>query len=161
MKKPSKNQCLPFFAADNSFLKYAAQKADLNIQTEEERIIYRSWKNDRKSLRQNQQYAARSHENGSESDRRHNEIEKDEIIYMSITELAMRLGVSEATILRFCRKIDYRGFQDFKLSLSQEAGGGNTSDESDYMKNIVYDMTDAITETYKALDENNVPPWRN
>ncbi len=33
-----------FFAADNSFLKYAAQKADLNIQTEEERIIYRSWK---------------------------------------------------------------------------------------------------------------------
>ena len=80
-------------------------------------------------------------------------LKKDEIIYMSITELAMRLGVSEATILRFCRKIDYRGFQDFKLSLSQEAGGGNTSDESDYMKNIVYDMTDAITETYKALDE--------
>ena len=43
-------------------------------------------------------------------------LKKDEIIYMSITELAMRLGVSEATILRFCRKIDYRGFQDFKLS---------------------------------------------
>ena len=79
-------------------------------------------------------------------------LKKDEIIYMSITELAMRLGVSEATILRFCRKIDYRGFQDFKLSLSQETGGGNAADESDYMKNIVYDMTDAIMETYKALD---------
>ena len=79
-------------------------------------------------------------------------LKKDEIIYMSITELAMRLGVSEATILRFCRKIDYRGFQDFKLSLSQETGGGNAADESDYMKNIAYDMTDAIIETYKALD---------
>ena len=37
------NACC-FSAADNSFLKYAAEKACLDIQTEEERIIYRSWK---------------------------------------------------------------------------------------------------------------------
>ena len=70
-------------------------------------------------------------------------IEKEDIIYMSITELASLLGVAEATFLRFCRKLDYRGFQDFKLNLSQELGSE---------KRIADDMTDAIFETYKQLD---------
>lgn len=35
-------------------------------------------------------------------------IEKEDIIYMSITELASLLGVAEATFLRFCRKLDYK-----------------------------------------------------
>lgn len=47
-------------------------------------------------------------------------IDFNEIIYMSITELAMRLEVAEATILRFCKKLDYKGFQDFKLALSKD-----------------------------------------
>lgn len=49
-------------------------------------------------------------------------IPREELIYMSISELAMQLDVAEATLLRFCRKLDYRGFQDFKLSISQELG---------------------------------------
>jgi len=35
----------------------------------------------------------------------------------SITELASRIGVSEATVSRFSKSIGYRGYQDLKLSI--------------------------------------------
>ncbi len=53
-------------------------------------------------------------------------IDFNEIIYMSITELAMKLDVAEATILRFCKKIGYKGFQDFKLALSKDLASETT-----------------------------------
>lgn len=43
-----------------------------------------------------------------------------EIIYLSITEMAERSGVSEATIVRFCRKVGLSGYQEFKLRLAQD-----------------------------------------
>ncbi len=82
-------------------------------------------------------------------------IPKEELIYMSITELASRLKVAEATFLRFCRKLGYRGFQDFKLSLSQELG----SEEKEVLKTkanrVATNMVDAIMETYKQLSEED------
>ena len=44
----------------------------------------------------------------------------NEVVYMSITELSEKISSSEATILRFCRKIGFKGFQDFKLALSRD-----------------------------------------
>ena len=41
-------------------------------------------------------------------------------MYLSITELSDLIGVGEATILRFCRKIGYKGYQDFKLAIAKE-----------------------------------------
>lgn len=42
------------------------------------------------------------------------------VVAMSITELAERVGVSEGSIINFCRKIGLTGFQQMKLSLAQE-----------------------------------------
>ncbi len=81
------------------------------------------------------------------------QIDKNSLIYMSITELSGVLDVAEATVLRFCRKLDYRGFQDFKLNLSQELGGEPETVASP-SRRIAYDMTDAILETYKQIDYN-------
>ena len=39
-----------------------------------------------------------------------------ELIYTSITELADRVGTSEATITRVCTKLGYRGFQELKVN---------------------------------------------
>ncbi|MDX1605450.1 MAG: SIS domain-containing protein [Candidatus Competibacterales bacterium] len=38
----------------------------------------------------------------------------------SIAALAERVGVSEPTVLRFCRALGCRGFQDFKLQLARD-----------------------------------------
>ncbi len=79
------------------------------------------------------------------------QIEPDELVYMSITELASRLNVAEATVVRFCKKLGYNGFQDFKLSLSKELGTALRSDVSSVVKRIAQQMTDAITETSYSL----------
>lgn len=46
--------------------------------------------------------------------------EKDKIILGSITDLAEKAGVGETTVLRFCRKIGFKGFQEFKFALAKE-----------------------------------------
>jgi RpiR family transcriptional regulator, carbohydrate utilization regulator len=41
-------------------------------------------------------------------------------IYASVNEVAAAAGVSEATVMRFCRTLGFKGFQDFKISLARE-----------------------------------------
>lgn len=42
-----------------------------------------------------------------------------DVIHMRIVDLASAAGVSEPTVVRFCRAIGCTGFQDFKLGLAQ------------------------------------------
>lgn len=44
----------------------------------------------------------------------------DAVVGMSVTELAEAVGVSEGSIINFCRGIGLSGFQHLKLSLAQE-----------------------------------------
>lgn len=44
----------------------------------------------------------------------------DEAIGMSITELADRAGVSEATISRYCRRLQFKGYQDLRIRIARE-----------------------------------------
>lgn len=80
-----------------------------------------------------------------------NNIKTDDLIYFSITELAAELNVAEATVVRFCRKLGYNGFQDFKLCLSREHGTEEISDSSPTQR-IALKMRGAIDHTSKGLD---------
>ncbi len=42
------------------------------------------------------------------------------LVHLPLTSLAARIGVSEATIIRCCQSIGYRGLRDFKLALAAE-----------------------------------------
>lgn len=44
----------------------------------------------------------------------------EEIVRMSVTELSEAVGVSEGSIINFCRSIGLTGFQHLKLSLARE-----------------------------------------
>ncbi|MGB9662002.1 MAG: MurR/RpiR family transcriptional regulator [Moorellaceae bacterium] len=44
----------------------------------------------------------------------------NEVIYLSVTELAERCGCGETTVIRFCRHIGLTGFQDFKLNIAKD-----------------------------------------
>ena len=78
-------------------------------------------------------------------------IPPEEIIYLSISDLSARLKVADATLVRFCKKIGYNGFQDFKLHLSQTTlVVGKTAVDST-AKRIAHQMVDAITETSRAI----------
>jgi RpiR family carbohydrate utilization transcriptional regulator len=45
----------------------------------------------------------------------------DEVVKLSITELAEACDVSDATIFRFCRKVGTEGYQDFKIALAKDS----------------------------------------
>ena len=42
-----------------------------------------------------------------------------EVIHMSMARLSQLCSVSDPTILRFCRRLGFEGYQDFKLALAQ------------------------------------------
>ncbi len=46
----------------------------------------------------------------------------DRTIHMSIEALAVRAGISTATVLRFCRTLGFGGFRGFKIALAVERG---------------------------------------
>ena len=79
--------------------------------------------------------------------------EKD-IIYLTITELAENTGVSPATVIRACKKMGYRGFQDFKITVAQEIMDPIKSiveeaEESDSPFDILNKEIGSIVETLK------------
>lgn len=51
----------------------------------------------------------------------------DETMRLSIASLAKQVNVSEPTVVRFCRKLDFDGYQDFKIALAQ---GSNYTNET-------------------------------
>ncbi len=68
---------------------------------------------------------------------------------MRIVDLASRSGVSEPTVIRFCKALGFDGFQSFKLQLAQQLGLGSVYtqfavDDKDTvadLRNKVFDTT--------------------
>lgn len=46
--------------------------------------------------------------------------EPQRVVYASITELAALAGTAESSVIRFCRRVECRGYQELKLGLAQE-----------------------------------------
>ena len=46
------------------------------------------------------------------------------LVRWSVSECAAEIGVSEASIVRFCQKVGLRGYQELKLTLAQMMGSG-------------------------------------
>lgn len=44
----------------------------------------------------------------------------EEVLHCTLLELADQIGVSDASVVRFCKSIGYKGFQDFKISAALE-----------------------------------------
>ncbi len=93
---------------------------------------------------------------------------QDEIIYMSITDLALACGVGEASVTRFCRKLGAQGYQDFKVqvSISQARAGAileanadeKTEEEkkagqTDWAQSVFLAHQKALHETMQLVDE--------
>lgn len=70
--------------------------------------------------------------------------------YMTITELAARCGVAEATLTRFCRTLGCGGFIEFKLDLAKDSTFALTADETDAKEKAVK-PTDSVDEICQKL----------
>lgn len=78
----------------------------------------------------------------------------DHLIYKSLTEIANACQVGEATVLRFCRKLGFKGYQDFKLALARELSTHQKNDTAKtYVSKIRNNMVQAIEYTYALVDD--------
>lgn len=91
----------------------------------------------------------------------------NERLDMSITELANTLGVSEATVSRFTRALNYKGFSDMKLALASESTAGRQLQnipaamrETDTLVEVSHKLLNALAttmdDTQKYLDYGDI-----
>ena len=83
-------------------------------------------------------------------------------IYASVNEVAAVATVSEATVMRFCRILGFKGFQDFKIALAREmvipsprfheAAGGEGDDDIAVVRKVFQTNTVALQDTLEILE---------
>ncbi len=80
------------------------------------------------------------------------------VMYNSLTELSEICAVGEATILRFCRKIGYKGYQDFKLAAAQELTHIQSQQVNDdtFMNRIRVNMQNVIENTFESMKTESI-----
>lgn len=77
-----------------------------------------------------------------------------DIIYKTLQEVSKEVNVGEATVLRFCRKIGFEGFQIMKLEIAkQNSFSTRQVANEEYTENIAQNMCNAINETKEALNK--------
>lgn len=84
-------------------------------------------------------------------------IHMETVMYNSLTELSEVCGVGEATILRFCRKVGFSGYQDFKLAVAQElsiVSQLSHRSEDTYMERIRVNLKQVIDDTYEVINQD-------
>jgi DNA-binding MurR/RpiR family transcriptional regulator len=84
---------------------------------------------------------------------------------MSVSEAARDSGVGEATIIRFCRALGYKGYQEFKLRLAQDLvepvefiheNISFTDSAAELAQKVFQTNIRAVEDTMKSLDPEMV-----
>lgn len=82
-------------------------------------------------------------------------IEKEKLIYQTLTEVSKNVRVGEATIIRLVKKIGFKGFQDLKFSIAKE-GNEEEHNYSNYIDKSEARISKAIGNTKSLLDKNQL-----
>lgn len=85
------------------------------------------------------------------------------VMHSSMADLAHQVGISEPTIVRFCRAIGCTGFQDLKLKLAQSLAAGASFGqfaihEDDSVSDYSLKIFDTTLHTLMEVREN-LDPW--
>lgn len=82
-------------------------------------------------------------------------VENDELVRgSSSTELAKALGVSQSVISRFCQKIGFSGYGDFRMSLYQTVGSRERQGTKTGERDIADYYSDGIYEVRRLLPDS-------
>lgn len=87
------------------------------------------------------------------------------VLFMSITDLAEACNVGDTSVFRFCKTMEYKGYQEFKMMMSLSFHDSSHRDLDQFTGNITLEDTfaelaqkvlntniNALTETYSLLD---------
>ncbi len=86
---------------------------------------------------------------------------REDVVHMSVTEVADAVGVSEGSVVRLCKQIDMKGFQDLKIALARELfepvkfiheAVGPEDDIAQVIDKVIRSDVRALIDTRKILD---------
>ena len=89
----------------------------------------------------------------------------DKAVHCTLLELAELIGVSDATVVRFCKSLGYKGFQEFKICAAMETIPSSQQyhpklqkddDPEEICKKIFSTEITALQRTLQALDMETV-----
>ena len=92
-----------------------------------------------------------------------------EVLSTTITELARRCKVGETSVFRFCKTLNLKGYQDFRLSLALSTAGSeplqkkdtisisSSQNTRDIAANVLEAYTLALKHAYANLNFDSVP----
>lgn len=87
-----------------------------------------------------------------------------EVLFMSITDLAEACKVGDTSVFRFCKTMELKGYQEFKMMLSLSLRGENNNRNeftgdvelndsfAEVAQKVLNTNVSALTETYSLLD---------
>ncbi|MGE7839747.1 MurR/RpiR family transcriptional regulator [Lysinibacillus sp. NPDC093712] len=90
-----------------------------------------------------------------------------DVIYMSITDLADECNVGESSVFRFCKTMDLKGYQEFKIMLAHSITLDNETPQlssaitmqdtiAELSSKVLSSNVHALTETYNLLSESDI-----
>lgn len=85
----------------------------------------------------------------------------EELLNMTIQELSARVSYSPATVLRFCKKLGYSGFAEFKYALRAELrekdGAVSTRSGREFTSGMMIDfLSSDVQATFKLIQEEQL-----
>lgn len=91
----------------------------------------------------------------------------EKVVYMSITDLAYACNVADSSVFRFCKSMDLRGYQEFKIALAHSISPDNQTPHlssevtmedtiEELSAKILATNISALTETYNLIDEDDI-----
>ncbi|AJA48961.1 RpiR family transcriptional regulator [Clostridium pasteurianum DSM 525 = ATCC 6013] len=90
---------------------------------------------------------------------------QQKVIDMTVSELSSESGVSEATIIRFCKKCNFKGFHHLKMEIAKEmvtseekkvSNDLSTKNIGQSLQNILANKIEELRQTISMMDENNM-----
>ncbi|WP_315072866.1 MurR/RpiR family transcriptional regulator [uncultured Clostridium sp.] len=91
--------------------------------------------------------------------------QKEKVIEMTVSELAAQSNVSEATIVRFCKKCGLKGFYDLKINIAKDmvklkdSTVSNKLDSNNIgqsLQNILANKIEELKQTILMMDEREI-----
>src|SRR5512146_2402535 len=88
----------------------------------------------------------------------------EEVIRMTLAELAQHSGVSDATVVRLCRSLDFNNFLELKISLTRSFDASprlihddvREGDSSAVIaRKVLHTAIEAVQDTLQVLDDDN------
>ncbi|AVK64172.1 MurR/RpiR family transcriptional regulator [Lactobacillus sp. CBA3606] len=80
-----------------------------------------------------------------------------QLMYATMSDIKMATKVGDATIIRFCQKLGFSGFSDFKIEIAKEDFTQKEQTRpADYYDDINRHLQDALTATAQLIDPNRL-----